>query len=57
MKKLIFMAFGIGAALIVERQADKLGISPKAVVLGTMQHWLNRLSGRKEVVLAEPRNS
>ena len=47
------MAVGAGIALAIERRADRLGISPKAVVLGSLQHWLNRLSGRTEPVPAQ----
>lgn len=53
MKKIFLLGVGLGLALAVERRADKLGISPKAVVLGAFQHWLNRLSGRQTVVPAE----
>jgi hypothetical protein len=53
MKKLFLLAVGLGAALAVSRRADKLGISPKAVVLGGVQHWLNQLSGRTQPVPAE----
>ena len=53
MKKFLLMAFGLGVAIAVERRADKLGISPKAVVLGAVQNWLNRASGRTKPVPAE----
>lgn len=53
MKKLLLLAFGIGVAFAIERRADKLGISPKAVVLGGLQDWLNQLSGRTRTVPAE----
>ena len=53
MKKILLLGLGLGLALAVERRADKLGISPKAVVLGGLQHWLNWLSGREQVVPAE----
>ncbi len=52
MNKILLMALGMGIALAVERRADKLGISPKAAILGSLQHWLNRLSGRTEPVAA-----
>ena len=53
MKKFLLVAFGIGVAIAVERRADKLGISPKAVLLGAFQDWLNRASGRTRPVPAE----
>lgn len=53
MKKFLMMAVGLGVAFAVERRADRLGISPKAVVLGAFQHWLNRASGRTQTVPAE----
>lgn len=46
MKKLLLLAFGLGVAIAIERRADRLGISPKAVVLGALQDWLDRISGR-----------
>lgn len=53
MKKIFLLGLGLGLAVAVERRADQLGTSPRAVVLGAMQHWLNRLAGRKEVVRAQ----
>ena len=53
MRKFLLMAVGAGIALAIERRADRLGISPKAVVLGSLQHWLNCLSGRTEPVPAQ----
>jgi hypothetical protein len=47
MKKLFLLALGLGIVIAVERRADKLGIGPKAVVLGALQNWLNRAGGTR----------